>query len=165
MRRHRAMLLAPLSVLTLASCGGSSAALTMAQFISGANAICTSSAASALAAPRQSVSSVANPNENELPDIASNLTTQVAILDSTVSRLKAMGTPPSKQSAWTAGIAAIQQSADDAKVAQQAAANGNAAGYRAALGRVVQDGSGINQSFGSFGATACISGSAASPSP
>ena len=169
MRRHRAMLLAPLSVLTLASCGGSSAALTMAQFVSEANAICTSSAASSGAVPQPSVSSsIISPAKSDLPAIATFLSAQVTILNSTVSRLTAMGTPPSKQSVWTQGIAAIQQSVDDAKAAQTAAANGDPAAYGTALGRVVQDGTGIDKDFGSFGATACTSntpGASASPSP
>lgn len=169
MRRSRAMLLAPLSLLTLAACGGSSSALTMSQFVSEANAICTTSAASSAAVPQPSVSSsIINPSKSDLPSIASFLTTQVGILQSTVNRLKALGTPPAKQSTWTQAVAAIQKSVDDAKASQVAAQGGDAAGYETALGRVVQDGTAIDQTFGAFGATACTSqttGASPSPSP
>jgi hypothetical protein len=170
MRRSRAMLLAPLTLLTLASCGGGgSQALTMSQFVSEANAICTTSAASSAAVPQPSVSStIINPGKGDLPTIASFLSKQVTILQSTVDRLKALGTPPSKQSTWTQALAAIQKSVDDAKASQSAAQGGDAPGYETALGRVVQDGTGIDQTFGSFGATACTStstGSSPSPSP
>lgn len=168
MRHSRALLLAPLSVLALGACG-SSGALTMSQFISEANNICTSSAASSGAVPQPSVSgSLISPSKNDLPTIASFLSKQVVILESTVSRLKQLGTPPSKQTAWSQALVAIQKSVDDAKSAQSAAQGGDATGYDTALGRVVQDGPGIDQTFGSFGATACTSnspGSSPSPSP
>jgi hypothetical protein len=170
MRRSRALLVAPLSVLTLAACGGgSSGPLTMSQFVSEANNICTSSSASSGAVPQPSVSSsLISPTKNDLPAISSFLSTQVTILQSTVNRLKALGTPPSKQTVWSQALVAIQKSVDDAKSAQSAAQAGDIPGYTTALGRVVQDGPGIDQTFGSFGATACTSnspGSSPSPSP
>ena len=167
MRRTRALLVAPLSVLTLAACGGSGT-LTMSQFVSEANNICTSSAASSAAVPQPSVSSLISPSKSDLPSIASFLSTQVTILQSTVNRLTALGTPPSKQSEWTQSLAAIQKSVDDARSAQSAAAAGDVATYTTALGRVVEDGPGIDKSVTSFGATACSSnspGSSPSPSP
>ncbi len=136
----------------------------MSDFISGANAVCTSSAASSGAVPQPSVSSLTAPKAGDLPAIASYLGKQVTVLQSTISRMKAMGTPPSKQSSWTQGIAAIQQSADDATAAQAAAAASNQPTYLAALARIVSDGSAIDAAFGAFGATACTSGTA-SPKP
>ena len=169
MRRSRATFIAPLTVAALGSCGGSSTALTMAQFISEANNICTSSAASSAAVPQPSVSSsIVSPNKRDLPTIASFLSTQVTILQSSVDRLKALGAPPSKQAVWTQAMAAIQKSVDDAKAGQTAEAAGNSAGYVTAIGRVVEDGPGIDRTFGSFGATACTSnspGSASTPTP
>lgn len=167
MRRSRALLVAPLSVLTLAACGGGSGALTMSQFVSEANNICTSSAASSGAVPQPSVSSsIISPNKSDLPAIASFLSTQVTILQSTVNRLKALGTPPSKQSVWSQAVVAIQKSVDDARSAQSAAQAGDIAAYTTALGRVVEDGPAIDQSVTSFGATACSSNTpSGSPSP
>lgn len=163
MRRLRATFIASLSAAALASCGGSSGSLTMAQFISEANNICTSSAASSAAVPQPSVSSsIASPSKGDLPKIASFLSKQVTILQSSVDRLKALGTPPSKSTVWSQAVAAIQKSVDDAKAAQSEAAAGNSAGYETALGRVVEDGNGIDQTFGAFGATACTSNT---PSP
>ena len=167
MRRSRALLLAPLSGLTLAACGGSSGPLTMSQFVSEANNICTSSSASSAAVPQPSVSSsIISPNKNDLPAIASFLSKQVTILQSTVNRLKALGTPPSKQTTWSQGLAAIQRSVDDAAAAQSAALAGDIASYTTALGRVVEDGPAIDQPVRAFGATACSSNSpSGSPSP
>ena len=168
MRRSRALLLAPLSLLALGACGGSGP-LTMPQFISEANNICTSSSASSAAVPQPSVSSsLISPAKTDLPKIASFLSSQVVILQSTVDRLKALGTPPSKQTVWSQALVAIQKSVDDAKAAQSAAQGGDIATYTTALGRVVEDGPGIDQTFGSFGATACTSnspGSSPTPSP
>ena len=168
MRRSRALLVAPLGALTLAACGGSGP-LTMSQFISEANNICTSSSASSGAVPQPSVSSsLISPAKSDLPTIASFLSKQVTILQSTVNRLKALGTPPSKQTVWSQGLAAIQKSVDDARATQSAAQAGDIGGYTTALGRVVEDGPGIDQTFGSFGATACTSnspGSSPTPSP
>ena len=157
MRGSRALLVAPLGALTLAACGGSGS-LTMSQFISEANNICTSSSASSAAVPQPSLSSsLISPSKNDLPSISTFLSTQVTILQSTVNRLKAMGTPPSKQTVWTQGLAAIQKSVDDAKATQSAAQAGDIGAYTTALGRVVEDGPAIDQTFGSFGATACTS--------
>ena len=164
MRRSRALIVAPLSVLTLAACGGSSGPPTMSEFISEANAVCTSTEASEVAVPRPSASSLISPSKSDFPAVASFLNTEIANLQSLVNRLTALGTPPSKVSDWNQGIAAIQQSIADYKTTQAAAASADAAGYTTALGRVIQDGPAIDQSFGSFGATACMSGSA-SPSP
>ena len=165
MRRSRALFVAPLSVLTLAACGGSGT-LTMSQFVSEANNICTSSSASAGAVPQPSgSSSLISPTKNDLPTIASFLSKQVVILQSTVDRLKALGTPPSKQTAWSQALVAIQKSVDDVKSTQAAAQAGDISAYTTALGRVVEDGPGIDQTFGSFGATACTSNSAGSSTP
>lgn len=167
MRCHRAMLMAPLGLLTLASCGGSpSPTLSQPQFVARANAICTSSSASSAAVPQPSVSNVLSPAPSDMPAIAAYLSKEVAVLQTTVNRLKALGTPPSKQSAWSQALAAIQHSVDDAKAAQSAAKAGNASAYDQALGRIVDDGASIDQTFGSFGANACTSaGASASPSP
>ena len=165
MRRSRALLVAPLSVLALAACGGSGS-LTMSEFISEANNICTSGSASAGAVPQPSVSSsLISPTKNDLPTIASFLSKQVAVLQSTVDRLKALGTPPSKQTAWSQALVAIQKSVDDVKSTQSAAQAGDIGTYTTALARVVEDGPGIDQTFGSFGATACTSNSPGSSTP
>ena len=168
MRRSSALLVAPLSVLALAACG-SSGPPTISEFISEANNICTSSSASSAAVPQPSVSSsLISPSKSDLPTIASFLSTQVTILQSTVNRLKTLGTPPSKQTVWSQGLTAIQKSVDDARATQSAAQAGDIGGYTTALGRVVEDGPGIDQTFGSFGATACTSntpGSTPTPSP
>jgi hypothetical protein len=168
MRGSRALLVATLSVLTLAACG-SSGSLTMSQFISEANNICTSSSASSAAVPQPSVaSSLISPTKTDLPAISSFLSKQVVILQSTVDRLKALGTPPSKPAVWSQALATIQKSVDDARSTQSAAQAGDIASYTTALGRVVEDGPGIDQTFGSFGATACTSnspGHSSTPTP
>ncbi|MBV8526684.1 MAG: hypothetical protein JOZ75_00055 [Candidatus Dormibacteraeota bacterium] len=166
MRRSRALLVAPLSVLTLAACGGSGP-LTQSQFVSEANNICKSSSQASVAVPQPSVSSsLISPAQGDLPAIAAFLGKQVGILQNTVSQLKQLGTPPSMRSAWSQALAAIQKSVDDATSAQSAAHAGDIAGYTTALGRVVEDGPAIDQSVTSFGATACSSSAAGgSPSP
>ena len=163
----KGLLLAPVACLVLASCSSSSGTKNMSDFISGANAVCTTSAASSAAVPQPSVSSLTAPKTTDLPAIATYLGKQVAVLQSTISRMKAMGTPPAKQSSWNKGIAAIQQSADDAQAAQTAAAASSQQTYITALSRIVADGAAIDAAFGDFGATACTSGTAspkASPS-
>lgn len=165
--RPRLAIVAP-ALLTLASCGGSSSTTTMAQYISEANAICTSSSASSAAVPQPSVAgSLISPGPKDLPAIATYLGNQISVLQSTIARLKALGAPPSKGTAWNQGIAAIQSSVNDAKAAQAGAQAGNVAAYKQALSRVVQDGTSIDQGFGSVGASACTSTSAgpSTPSP
>lgn len=164
------MLGAPLALLTVASCGSSSNATTMAQFISEANAICTSSSASSAAVPQPSVAgSLVSPTAKDLPAIATYLGNQVSVLQNTITRLKALGAPPSNGTAWNQGIAAIQSSVNDAKAAQAAAQAGNVTTYTQALSRIVQDGTSIDRGFGTVGASACTSTapstSAPSPSP
>src|SRR5215472_4815075 len=121
-RRSRAMLVAPIGLLALASCGSaSSGPVTMAQFVSEANAICTASAASSAKVPQPSVASIISPSKSDLPAIATFLSAQVSILNSTVTRLRALGAPPSNGAQWNQGLAAIQTSIDDAKASQAAA--------------------------------------------
>lgn len=165
--RARAVILASLSLGALASCGGSTQ-LTQAQFVGLANSICTQGIQSSAAVPEPSVSSsMISPASSDLPAIASYLSKEVAALQGTTNRLKALGTPPARQSAWAQSLAAIQRSVDDARAAQGAAHSGNTNAYDQALGRVVEDGSAIDQAFGSFGAMACTStpSGRASPSP
>jgi hypothetical protein len=161
------MALAPAAVIALASCGGSSSpTLTQTQFTSQVNAICTKGSESSAAVPQPNVSSsIISPAAADLPAIAAYLSKEVAVLQHTADQLKAMGTPPAKQSQWTQSLAAIQHSVDDAKAAQSAAKSGNVTTYDQALGRVVEDGSTIDQAFGGFGAMACTSTPSGSPSP
>lgn len=156
------------SGVALAACGGSSQPLTQAQFAALANTICKQGAASSAAVPQPRVSSsLISPASSDLPAIGTYLSKEVASLQSTLNQLKALGTPPSKQSAWTQSLAALQQSVNDAMAAQSAAGARNLDRYEQALGRVVQDGGSIDQAFGSFGAADCTStpSGSASPSP
>lgn len=170
-RRADSLLIMPLlfaALIALVSCGGSSQTLTQAQFVALANTVCKQGTASSAAVPQPSVSSsMISPASSDLPAIATYLSKEVASLQSTLNQLRAMGTPPSKQAAWSQSLAAVQQSVTDATSAQTAAAARNLSGYEQALGRVVQDGSTIDQAFGSFGATECTStpSGSASPSP
>lgn len=153
------------TLLTVASCGSSSGPTTMAEFVKDANDICTSSSASSQAVPQPSVaSSVVNPDAKDLPAIASYLGKQRTILESTVSKLKALGTPPQKQDAWNQGVQAIDASVTDAKAAQSAAQAGNSTNYVQALDRIVVDGSAIDTAFGQIGANACTSNATPAPS-
>ena len=169
MSRARAVLLTPLLAVipVLAACG-SSGPLTQPQFVALANTICRQGSASSAAVPQPSVSSsLLNPSSSDLPAIATFLSKEVASLQDTANRLKAMGTPPSKQSTWTQALASVQKSVDDARAALTASRAGDVTVYSQALGRVVEDGNGIDQAFGSFGATECTSNPSpgASPSP
>lgn len=169
--RARSILAAPVVLAAIAavtSCGGSSQPLTQAQFVGLANTICKQGTASNAAVPQPSISSsMISPAASDLPAIATYLSKQVASLQSTLDHLKALGTPPAKQSAWTQSLAAVQQSVNDAKAAQNAAHGGDVSTYDQALGRVVEDGGTIDQAFGSFGAMDCTStpSGSASPSP
>lgn len=171
LRARAGLLTVPLALLTLAACGSSAptAAQTMPQFISEANTICTASSASSAAVPQPSVSgSLTNPSAKDLGAIAPYLGAQISVLENTITRLKALGTPPSNATAWTQGVAAIQTSVDDAKAAQAAAQAGNQTTYVQALSRIVQDGTAIDQAFGSFGASTCTStstGGGSTPKP
>jgi hypothetical protein len=153
------------ALVSVASCGGSSGPSTMAQFVSEANAICTSSSASSAAVPQPSVSSsMVNPDAKDLPAIATYLSQQRSILEATVSKLKALGTPPQKQDAWNQGLQAIDASVTDARAAQSAAQAGNSTTYVQALQRIVQDGGAIDTAFGQIGASACTSSATPAPS-
>ncbi|MFN2581737.1 MAG: hypothetical protein ABR498_03230 [Candidatus Dormibacteria bacterium] len=163
MRFATVMLLA--GSMAAACGGGSSSALTQQQFTAMVNAICGSSTASLQALPAPSVASITSPSADDLPKLSTYLKAEVTVLESMHSKLTSLGTPPAKESQWSQTLAALSTAVGDARMAQSAAAGGNAPQYSSAFAKLVQDVSTLDQTFGAFGAAGCTSGGTSTPSP
>jgi hypothetical protein len=159
------------AVLFLAACGGaggssSGSALTLAQFITKADMVCTSADSSGAALPTPNVSSsLFSPNASDLPAIATYIGAVVQIGQSLESGLQGLGTPPSSQSSWSQALADVHTVITDLQAAQAAAQSANTAAYATAFSKTNADNTAVNAAFNSFGATGCANGSSSTATP
>jgi hypothetical protein len=142
-------------------------ALTIDTFIAQANAVCASANAAGAAVPTPNTSngSVTNPAVGDLPVIATYFSSLIAVFNSLMPQLQALGTPPSNQSVWAAALAAFQTGISDFQNAQTAAQAGDLSAYKAAITQEQTDNNQVVLDFTQFGATVCAGQSSSSPMP
>ena len=142
-------------------------ALSIDAFIAEANALCTSADASGAAVqmPSTSNGSITNPAVADLPVVATYFSSLIAVFNSLMSQLQALGTPPSNQSEWAAALGAFQTGISDFHNAQTAAQAGDLSGYDGAITQEQTDNNAVVQDFTQFGTAVCAGHSSSSPTP
>ena len=173
------------ATVLLSACGGSSAspmatappssapattpsatASPMSAFLDQANMVCASGSETgdAVATPTISTGDITAPAASDLPAIATYFESLVPIFEQLDSGLKALGSPPEMQAAWTQAMAVFDTTVGDFREALSASQAGNLTAYKTAISQEQTDNTTGSADFNTIGAVVCGGGSA-SPTP
>ncbi len=168
--------------MLLAACGGSSTGPTatakppaatasgsstpMSAFLDQADEVCASGSETgdAVVTPTISTGDITAPAASDLPAIATYFASLVPIFTQLDSGLKALGSPPEMQTAWTQAMAVFDTTVGDFREALSASQAGDLTAYKKAIAQEQTDNTTGSADFNNIGAVVCGGGSA-SPTP